>query len=91
MELFNHLGKRSPSREMAKDRLKLVLIQDRVQCTAQVLELLKVDIIKAITKYMDIDEDEMDIQITQITAEDNNGENVPTLYANIPIKGMKKV
>lgn len=77
------------SGSVAKDRLKLVLIHDRVDCSSQVLEMLKTDIIKVISNYMEIDEEELDIQITQTQSDDNNG-TVPVLYANIPIKSMRK-
>lgn len=89
MDLFSFLSKREPSKNIAKDRLKLVLVHDRVNCSSQVLEMLKNDILKVITNYMEIDEEELDIQITQ-TPTDTNGEAMPTLYANIPIKSMKK-
>ena len=53
-------------------------------------EMLKTDIIKVISNYMEIDTEELDIQITQTQSEDNNG-TVPVLYANIPIKSMRKM
>ena len=52
--------------------------------------MLKTDIIKVISNYMEIDNDELDIQITQTESDDQNG-TVPVLYANIPIKSMRKV
>ena len=71
------------------DQLKLVLIHDRANCSTQVLEMLKTDIIRVISNYMEIDEDELDIQITKTeTDDDKNG--LPMLYANIPIKSMHK-
>ena len=79
-----------PSGSVAKDRLKLVLVHDRVNCSSQVLEMLKTDIIKVISNYMEIDDEELDIQITQTESDDKNG-TVPVLYANIPIKSMRKV
>ena len=93
MELFDFLGffrKKEPSSgNVAKDRLKLVLVHDRVNCSSQVLEMLKGDIIKVISNYMEIDEDELDINITQTRSEDNSG-TVPVLYAYIPIKSMRR-
>ena len=77
------------SRNYAKDRLKLVLVHDRTNCSSQVLEMLKTDIIKVISNYMEIDEEELDIQISQTQTDDNG--SVPVLYANIPIKGMRKM
>lgn len=93
MDLFNFLKKKedaASSSNVAKDRLKLVLVHDRVNCSSQVLEMLKTDIIKVISNYMEIDEEELDIQITQTQSDQNNG-TVPVLYANIPIKSMRKV
>ena len=74
---------------VARDRLKLVLVHDRVDCSSELLEMLKTDIIKVILNYMVIDEDELDICITQTRSEDNKGV-VPVLYANIPIKSIRK-
>ena len=37
------------------DRLKLLLISDRTDCSAEMLEMIKNDIIQVITKYMEID------------------------------------
>ena len=84
MDLF----KKKNSGDIAKDRLKLVLISDRANCSPDVMEMIKNDIIQVISKYMEIDAEGLDIQITQTESEGNNG-NVPALYANIPIKDMK--
>ena len=88
MDILSFLRKKNaqPSGTVA---LKLVLVHDRVNCSSHVLEMLKNDIIKVISNYMEIDEEELDIQITQTQTEDNAG-TVPVLYANIPIKSMRK-
>ena len=39
---------------VAKDRLKLVLVHDRVGCSYTVLEMLKTDILNVISGYMEI-------------------------------------
>ena len=92
MDFFTWLKKKdnTASKNVAKDRLKLVLVHDRVNCSSQILEMLKTDIIKVISNYMEIDEEELDIQITQTQSDDKTG-TVPVLYANIPIKSMRKV
>ena len=51
------------------------------------MEKIKNDIINVISKYMEIDAEGLDIQITQTESENNNG-TVPALYANIPIKEL---
>ena len=42
---------------IAKKRLQFLLISDRAGCTPEILELIKDDMIKAISKYMEIDTD----------------------------------
>ncbi len=87
MSLMDFFKKKN-SGEVAVDRLKLVLVSDRANCSPEVMEKIKNDIIKVISKYMEIDADGLDIQITQTESESDNGK-VPALYANIPIKEMR--
>ena len=80
-------GKKS-SKQVAKDRLKILLISDRVSCSPQMLELIKHDIAKVISKYMKIYTDSMEIEINNASSKGKLKKN-PTLYANIPILDMK--
>lgn len=80
--------KKKNSGEVAKDRIKLLLISDRANCSPDIMENIKADIIKVISKYMEIDTEGLDIQITQTESDASNG-NVPALCANIPIREMK--
>ena len=89
MDLINLFKGKPQPRDIARDRLKLLLIHDRSNCSPKMLEMLKADIIKVISNYMDIDEEEMDIQLAQVDTEESN--NVPMLFANIPIKSVHKV
>ena len=81
-------SKKKNSGDVAKDRLKLLLVSDRADCSPDVMEAIKNDIIQVISKYMEIDAEGLDIQITQTESETSNG-TVPALYANIPIKDLK--
>ncbi|MCL2665283.1 MAG: cell division topological specificity factor MinE [Defluviitaleaceae bacterium] len=91
MNFFANLFPKKPGTgSVAKDRLKLVLINDRANCSPQIMEMIKNDIINVISKYMEIDEGELDIQITE-TQSENSDMSVPMLYANIPIKNMRKI
>ena len=76
------------SKEVAKDRLKILLISDRINCSPETMELIKNDIIKVISKYMEIDEEELDIQITKTESEHHRG-MIPVMVANIPIRDIK--
>ena len=87
MSIFDVFKKKSSS-NIAKDRLKLLLVSDRANCSPETMEMIKNDIIKVIAKYMEIDTDGLDIQITQTESDGTNG-NVPALIANIPIKEVK--
>ncbi|HIT90929.1 MAG TPA: cell division topological specificity factor MinE [Candidatus Merdenecus merdavium] len=87
MGLFDSFKKKNSS-NIAKDRLKLLLVSDRANCSPEIMELIKNDMIQVIKKYMEIDGEGLDIQITQTVSEDGTS-SVPALFANIPIKDMK--
>lgn len=89
LDFFNFLLRPKPSKDIAKERLKLVLIHDRANVSPQFLEMIKSEIMKVITNYIDIDEGALDIQLTRTKSED--GESiVPALVANIPIRNIKQ-
>ena len=88
MIVFKNILKRKSSREIAKDRLKILLISDRVNCSPEMMEMIKTDIAKVISKYMKIDAKSMEIQITKEAAKGRIVKS-PILYANIPILDLK--
>ena len=76
------------SKDTAKERLHLVLMQDRANVSADFLELMRQEIIEVIKKYIDIDESAMDVRLTN--KDNGDGSNgAPALYANIPILNIK--
>lgn len=85
-KIFNWTTK--SSKDLAKERLKLVLVHDRANVSPQFLEMVKGEIIKVISNYMDIDEQALDIQMTR-TKSDEGERFVPALIANIPIRNVK--
>lgn len=82
---MKHFFRRKCSKEVAKDRLKILLISDRVNCSPEMMEMIKADIAKVISKYMKIDAKSMEIQISKTGTKGARGMKNPTLYANIPI------
>ena len=93
MKFFNKLRKKeekvaSNSKNTAKERLHLVLMQDRANVSADFLELMKQEIIEVIKKYIDIDEGAIDVRLTNKENEDGTN-GAPALYANIPILNIK--
>ena len=76
------------NKESAKERLHLVLLQDRANVSADFLEMMKQEIIEVIKKYIDVDEKEIDVKLTNKQNSDGTT-GAPALYANIPIIGIK--
>ena len=76
------------SKQAAKDRLKLVLMQDRASVSPDFFEIMKQEIIDVIKKYIEIDEDALEVELTRGLEAGLEG---PALYANIPIKNVKPV
>lgn len=89
---FKKIGKKeeeeSNSKDAAKERLHLVLMQDRANVSVDFLDMMKQEIIDVIKKYIDIDESEMDVRLTNKINEDGTN-GAPALYANIPILSIK--
>lgn len=81
--------KRKTSSNIAKDRLKLVLVSDRAGVSPELMEQMKNDIINVISKYIEIDQEGLEINVSQTESDSHNG-TVPVLYANIPIRDMRK-
>ena len=92
MKFFSKMGKKEEktpnSKVAAKERLHLVLMQDRANVSADFLELMKQEIIEVIKKYIEVDENAIDVRLTN--KENDDGTNgAPALYANIPIINIK--
>jgi len=72
------------SKDIAKERLRLVLVHDRVNISPQFMAVLKEDMIRVISNYMEINEKDMEVHLTQ-----TNTSQV-ALVANIPVNRMKR-
>jgi cell division topological specificity factor len=73
----------SGSKDIAKERLRLVLVHDRVNVSPQFIEMLKEDIVRSISCYMEIDEKSMEVNLA-------SSNSSVALIANIPIRRMKR-
>lgn len=76
-------GRDTASADIAKERLRLVLVHDRTNVSPQFLEALKEELIAVISRYMEIEEDSMDVTL-------QSGEHQVALVANIPVRRMKR-
>lgn len=93
INFFRKLGKsennkETKSKQTAKERLHLVLMQDRANVSADFLEMMKQEIIEVIKKYIEVDEKEIDVRLTNEVKEDGTT-GAPSLYANIPIVNIR--
>lgn len=82
------INEKGTNKDAAKERLHLVLMQDRANVSADFLDLMKQEIIEVIKKYIDVDEKQIDVKLTNKQNSDGTT-GAPALYANIPIKGIK--
>lgn len=75
------LGRQEPtSREIAKERLQLVLVHDRVRISPGTLDRMKDDLISVISRYVEIEADGVEVTFTQ-------GKRQSRLVADIPVTG----
>ena len=78
----------SQSKDTAKDRLHVVLMQDRANVSADFLEMMKEEIIEVIKKYIVVDESKIDVRLTN-EENDDGSIGAPLLHANIPIVNVR--
>ena len=85
MNIFNRLlGRRErTSREIAKDRLQLVLVQDRLSLSPETMGQLKDELIRIISKYVEIDRAGINITLTKSGRRSR-------LTADIPVIGARQ-
>ncbi|MBO5241252.1 MAG: cell division topological specificity factor MinE [Lachnospiraceae bacterium] len=53
------------SKDIAKDRLKILLISDRFNCSPEMMELIKQDIAKVLSRYIQIEPGRMEIEVSK--------------------------
>ena len=80
MKIFGKNEKTSG--QIAKDRLRVVLIHDRASVSPELMERLKNDIIQVISRYMDVRTKGIEISLA-------NDEDSVALVTNIPVKSMR--
>ena len=85
--LFNISGKELDqatemlSKDTAKQRLKLVLIQDRLELAPEKLEEMKKEIWEVVSKYMVVDDDFMEFEVRRM-------DDLTVLVSNIEVKDL---
>ncbi len=59
------LGEEDPSKSVATNRLKLVLMQDRTNLTPRVLEQMRGELVDLLSKYLEMDKDLLELNFEQ--------------------------
>lgn len=88
MGFFGSIGGKQKPKDVAKDRLKLILIHDRGNIPTNTLEKMRLEILEVLSKYVEIEADDVEISVTK-SGEVLSGDSTSSLVANIPIKGVR--
>ena len=80
----------SSSRQLAKERLQLVLVHDRAQISPQMLETLKDEMIAVISQHVAIEREGVEITLAQNGRESRLQADIP-LVARPPSRSRKQV
>ena len=49
----------------ARDRMKLLLISERIECSPQMIKMLRSDLIHTVIKYVVVEEDQVRVKISK--------------------------
>ena len=81
MGLFDMIfGGNKGSKNAAKQRLRFVLMQDKLDIPQQDMEKIKDELLAVLSKYVDIDSNCVDICLEKV-------DGSMAIVANIPVKG----
>lgn len=89
MDFFRKLSGRPLPKDIAKDRLKLILIHDRGafgDLPPETLEKIRNEVLEVISKYVEIEQEDVEISVNN--TQQVEGSN-PALVANIPLKNVR--
>ncbi len=83
MDFMNRLFRRSPdSARVAKERLQLILANDRTHISPETLNVLKDEIIAVISKYIEIDCTHVEVTVSR-------SQTGSRLVADIPVRSTR--
>lgn len=73
----------TPSREVARERLRLMLVHDRADVDPALLDALKDDLIRVISRYLEIDREGVEVAF-------HRDEGAVALVANMPVRSVRR-
>ncbi len=75
--------RRSSSKNQAKERLQLLLVQDRFSLSPEIIDKMRGEIIDVISHYVEVDQKDIEIELKR-------KDERTMLFANIPVKNVKR-
>ncbi len=77
------VGRKKPTPgELAKERLKVVLVHDRLKVNPEVLEMIRAEVLSVISRRLEVDEKQMQVLLTRENGADK-------LQTDVPIRRQK--
>ncbi len=67
------------TKNVAKERLQFILVQDRTKLTPAQMDLLKQDLLAVLKKYIDVDEEKIEMEV-------NREKETVAMVANFPLR-----
>ncbi|MBQ6819978.1 MAG: cell division topological specificity factor MinE [Clostridium sp.] len=86
MDFLKRFSNKPTPKDVAKDRLRLILIHDRGDLPHETLDKIRNEILEVLSKYVEINIDDVEIAVSKRESVEGNN---PALVANIPIKNIK--
>ena len=84
MNIFSRmLGRSDDSANVAKQRLQLMLASDRTDIPPETLEILKDEIITAISKHVTIDREHVEVTVTRDQHRSRLVADIPVVKVNL--------
>lgn len=74
----------SPSRSIARERLKVVLVQDRAEANRGLLAKLRDELVAVVAKYADVQVDKAEVRVARF-------EGQSAFLARIPVRSLKRI
>ena len=71
------------SKDVAMERLRLVLVHDRAMVSPALLEVMKGEMIEVISRYLEIDEEGMEFHLS-------SNDQKAALIVNIPVRRVRR-
>ncbi len=77
------VGRKKPTPgEQAKERLKVVLVHDRLKVNPELLEIIKAELLSVISRRLEVDEQHMQVSLSREGGSDK-------LQTDVPIRRQK--